>query len=155
MSSGPLAVPQPLVVVSSLDGLAPAFRESVEDALHACHREDLDAVVYESLRSDALQQLYFQRGTTKAPHADHSWHFFGLAVDVISHDLQWDAPDRWWQRVAEIFTQHTCTSGYYWTGFQDKPHHQWSLCRTSPSDHARQLYADGGVEAVWRACGAL
>jgi hypothetical protein len=153
-----------LLVVRSLDVLAPKFRASVERALARCAEEGLDAYVYESLRSNELQAIYYERGrppsqefprpVTNAPTADRSWHFYGLAVDVISKSKGWNVPDSWWKSVAEIFGECDCKSGYYWKS-RDKPHHQWALCRVSPSPRAREIYATGGLEALWREVGAL
>lgn len=152
--------PGSLLVVNSLQELAPLFRDAVEDALHECWRNDLDAKVYETWRSPALQALYYKRGrppteeypspVTNAEDNLHSWHGFGLAVDVISEQHGWSAPESWWRDVADIFQRNRCKSGYYWP-HPDRPHHQWHLCKRSPSDVARDLYKRGGLDYVWKA----
>lgn len=151
------------LVVRSLDGLAPKFRAAVEAALAECQEKNLDAIVYESLRSDELQKLYYARGRTEIPpdytvtnakSAQYSWHFFGLGVDVISKSKRWDVSDDWRAKVSAIFTHHMCAAGAYWP-HPDYPHYQWYLCRRSPSDEARRLYAQGGLPAVWRAVQAI
>jgi hypothetical protein len=153
-----------LLVVRKLDVLAPRFRIAVEEALAECAAKGYDAYVYESLRSNELQEIYYRRGrppsaeypapVTNAKTADRSWHFFGLAVDVISQSQKWSAPEAWWKAVAEIFRANGCKSGYYWARC-DKPHHQWGKCRVTPSPRARALYSEGGLEAVWEEVGAL
>jgi hypothetical protein len=51
-----------------LDVLAPRFREAVEAAIHACNRtHGLDAMVYETYRSDELARLYYARGRSVRP----------------------------------------------------------------------------------------
>lgn len=151
------------LVVSSLAGLAPLFREAVETSIAECSDEGLDAVVYESLRSDELQRIYYARGrtvippdetVTNAPTAQYGWHFFGLAVDVISASKRWDVSDDWRRTVSSIFKSHGCQAGADWP-HPDLPHYQWGKCRRSPSNEARALYAQGGNALVWQAVGAV
>jgi len=159
-----MSSPSDLVVVSSLDGLAPQFRAAVLVALSSL---TVDAYVYESLRSQALQTLYFERGASKAASVLSSWHGYGLAVDVISRARGWAVwPTRqsdgsltggdpsWYTPVAAAFVSAGCSWGGDWTTFPDMPHFQWGKCRASPSDEARTLYASGGLPAVWAAVGA-
>lgn len=150
------------LVCDSLDGCAPKFREAVEAAIAECHFAGLDAVVYESTRSDELQKLYYARGRTQippsytvtnAPDAQHGWHFFGLSVDVISKTKRWNVTPEWRLSVTRIFTKHGLAAGQYWP-HPDYPHYQFGACRRSPSNTARELYASGGLEAVWQAVGA-
>lgn len=157
MSAG-LDLPTPgLVVVSSLDGLAPQFRAAVEAALEDCARAKLDAFVYESLRSHALALEYYARGRTERPpdapvtnatDETWSWHGYGLAVDVISRAERWGRPPTWFAQVAGIFKVHGCDWGGDWST-PDYPHMQWGTLRATPSDRARQLLASGGLGAVW------
>lgn len=136
--------------------LAPKFREAVEAALCACRGAGLDAYVFESCRTNELQAIYFQQGASKAQTALRSWHFYGLAVDVISRESQWAAWDdpAWSRGVVAAFKRQGCDWGGDWTSFRDLPHFQWGRCKPSPSDTAITLYRSGGVPAVWRAVGA-
>jgi hypothetical protein len=143
--------------------LAPKFREAVERAVAECNANGLDAYVYEGYRSDELQAVYYARGrTVKPPHKPvtnarsnlYSWHGFSLAVDVISRSKGWDRPASWFADVAAIFKKHGCRWGGDWKQV-DLPHFQFGKCKPSPSDRARELYAEGGVEAVWKAVEAL
>lgn len=150
------------MVVSSLDDLAPAMRAAVASAIEECNDNRLDAVVYESLRSDELQHIYWCRGRTEIPpdytvtnveSAQYGWHFFGLAVDVISASKRWDVTPDWRHQVTEIFKRHGLSAGAEWP-HPDEPHYQFGKCRRSPSNEARALYAQGGLPAVWAAIGA-
>lgn len=143
--------------------LAPKFRAAVEAAIGECISSGYDAMVYETYRSLALQQLYYARGrTVKPPEFKvtnaksnlYSWHGYGLAVDVISKSELWTPGDAWFRGVAEIFKEHGCDWGGDWQAV-DLPHFQWGKCKQSPSSRARKLLAEGGVEAVWKACGAV
>ncbi len=141
---------------SDLAYVAPRFREAVELALEDCQEATLDAYVFESLRTNELQAIYFAQGSSKAQTAFRSWHFYGLAVDVISRSRQWDAwHDRAWRdAVVSRFKLRGLDWGGDWTRFKDLPHFQWGRCKPSPSDLAIELYRSGGVGAVWRAVGA-
>lgn len=150
------------MVQRSLEGCAPLFAAAVQDAIDECNEQGLDAFVYESLRSDELQRLYYARGrTTIPPHytvtnarsAQFSWHFFGLAVDVISKSRGWETSGEWRRRVAAIFKSHGLAWGGDWP-HPDLPHFQWGKCKRSPSDKARELYAEGGLQLVWQVVGA-
>ncbi|HYG62226.1 MAG TPA: M15 family metallopeptidase [Thermoanaerobaculia bacterium] len=146
-----------------LDLLAPKFRDQVVAAIQACEDAGLDAYVYEGYRSQELQALYYARGRTIIPPTKpvtnassnlYSWHGYGLAVDVISRSKLWDRPESWFAQVAAIFRQHDCRWGGEWK-MRDLPHFQWGRCKPSPSDLARHLISTQGLEAVWRAVGAV
>lgn len=159
--SGRLGAPVP-TVDRDLTKLAPKFEAAVQVALASCAQAGLEAVVYEASRSADLQELYYARGRTDVPPTEtvtnarsnlYSWHGYGLAVDVIHETLQWDAGDAWFATVATHFRAAGCRWGGEWK-FKDLPHFQWGLCRPSPSDRARTLLAEGGLQAVWKAVDA-
>ena len=142
--------------------LAPQFREAVLAALADCQAKGLDAFVYEGYRSPELQALYYARGrtiippikpVTKAKSNLFSWHGYCLAVDVISQKNYWNAPGTWFAEVAESFKKFDCKWGGDWK-MKDLPHFQWGRCKPSPSDVARYIIRDQGVEAVWKVVGA-
>lgn len=151
-----------ITVISSLDGLAPGFRRRVVPGLAECHAEGLDAIVHESIRTRATALVYYRRGrstipphakVTNAPNELYSWHGYGLAVDVISKSKGWDAGDVWFKMMAAIFEKHGCAWGGRWRR-PDMPHIQMGGMKDSPSDHAREIFVQGGMQAVWRAVGA-
>ena len=159
MSSGQSSA----TVIHTLDVLAPKFRDAVEKAIADCRANGLDAMVYESYRSQETQAAYFARGrTVLPPHQTvtnastnlYSWHGFGLAVDVISESKEWDKPESWFADVANYFRAAGCRWGGEWK-MKDLPHVQWAACKPSPSDQARALLASGGMRAVWEAVGAI
>jgi len=141
------------------------MRDRVEAALEECRALGgglEEAYVFEAYRSQELQGVYYARGRTVippekpvtwAPDNLHSWHGYGLAVDVIHRRLWWGAGDAWFARVAEVFKRHGLRWGGDWVK-RDLPHFQWGQCKASPSDEARRLVKEQGVEAVWRAVGA-
>lgn len=142
--------------------LAPKFRVAVNKAIADCNAAGLDAKVYETVRSEAVQSAYYALGRTVTPphytvtnasSAMHSWHAYGLAVDVISESRAWDVSEPWMRMVAAYFKKNGCDWGGDWVK-PDFPHMQWGKLKKSPSDEARRLYAEGGKEAVWRAVSA-
>lgn len=152
-----------LTVQRSLGLLAPKMREAVEAGVAECQRLALNVEVYETYRSDALQKVYYARGRTVRP-PDYtvtnarsnldSWHGLGLAIDVIHAKKRWSMPASWFRAVAAVLIRYNLDWGGEWSS-PDYPHFQWGYCRRSPSQRARDLYARGGLEAVWREVGAM
>jgi peptidoglycan L-alanyl-D-glutamate endopeptidase CwlK len=156
--------PEPKVS-NDLSLLAPKFRDAVVAALAACRTAGFDAMVFEAVRSQELQALYYARGrtiipptstVTNAPTNLLSWHGYGLAVDVVDRTKYWkpDGGEDWFKQVAAIFKQNDCSWGGDWTK-PDTPHFQWHLCKPSPSDVAQKLMQTQGREAVWQAVQAM
>lgn len=152
------------LVQNDLDALAPKMQERVTAALWECNNvAGLDVVVYEAVRTEELQRMYYARGRTTVPPyytvtaaktAMGGWHFYGLAVDVIHRTRRWNNPEKWWLKVSAIFKAHGLDWGGDWERV-DLPHFQFAGLRKSPSNRARELYASGGLEAVWKAVGAV
>ena len=151
-----------LMVNRDLARLAPAFRAAVQAAIDECNNGSnaLNAMVYEAYRSQALAAMYYQRGrtvkppyktVTNAPSNLHSWHGFGLAVDVVHAQKFWSPPEgeAWFHKVGAIFKKHGCTWGGDWR-MADLPHFQWGRCPPGPSDAARDLINSQGMQAVWQ-----
>jgi D-alanyl-D-alanine carboxypeptidase len=123
-----------------------------------------DPVIQESVRSDARQAWLFGFGrdyddgrgiVTQASTGEHSWHRYGLAVDVISKSKGWDAPDEFWSDLGLCARAEGLVWGGDWPRFADRPHVQFGApMRQAPSSDASALYASGGAFAVWRAVGA-
>ena len=144
--------------IHSLDDSARQFAAALEAAV----AEVPNAVIFETLRTNERQAwlagfgvLYDDgRGVvTHAQTAEYGWHFFGVGADVIHETKEWNAPDSWWTQLGEAYERHGLTWGGRWK-MRDLPHGQFGKCRTTPSDVARQLYAQGGNTAVWAAVGA-
>jgi hypothetical protein len=143
--------------------LAPKFRDRLTAALDQANMAGLDVVLFETCRSNALAKLYYEHGVSRAPTALYTWHYYGLAGDVISQPHGWDlfpggplhdAHPSWWSDVYRIFKSHTLDAGADWISFHDYPHWQFSGLKASPSDRARDLLHKGGIPLVWRAVGA-
>lgn len=163
-------------MIRSLHVLAPKFRLEVDRVIHDLVHDGLDAVVYETLRTNERQAYLFGFGrlysdgrgvVTHSRTADQTWHGFGLAADIISRKHGWDAPAAFWQALGDRARARGLRWGFDWDmdgvptdadpdeRFADRPHVQWGApMRRSPSPRAVQLRATGGLEAVWREVGA-
>jgi peptidoglycan L-alanyl-D-glutamate endopeptidase CwlK len=134
---------------------------AVGEALNRCAGRGIEVVVYEARRSDELQRYYYEQGRTRpgnivtnASSAIFGWHYYGLAVDVIHPRLKWSTTVPWQIAVAEVFEGVGLDWGGRWRK-PDIPHFQFGRLRSSPSDRARQLLREGGLNAVWREVGAI
>lgn len=165
MSAGAIAAPaERIVVVRSLDRLAPKVREALDAAMHDPAMMLLDATVYETERLHDTATIYYKRGrpptkeyprtVTNAPDETFTWHGFRLAADIIHRDKGWDMPESWFRAMATVCKQYCLKWGGDWKR-PDFPHVQWGRCKASPSDEARRLLRVEGIESVWRAVGAL
>lgn len=158
-------VPPEVPAIRTLDGLAPKFREKVERVIERMHQFGRDATIAESLRTDERQAYLYGFGreyddgrgiVTNAPTGNAGWHKFGLAVDIISASQQWDAPSAFWTFLGVCAHSEGLAWGGEWPTFADRPHVQWGPpMRRSPSSRARELFLNGGIEAVWREVDAL
>lgn len=158
--------------------LAPLMRTRVDNYLDdaatikTVNGERFDPYVFETARVDELQRIYFEQGTTKAPTAIYGWHFFWLAIDVISRSKEWAVSTAWWKTNASLMRKHGIDPGFDWV-HPDEPHGQFGTLKKSPSDLARTLYFGTpkwqgmdtfalddprhmkGLQRVWTAVGAM
>lgn len=164
--------------INSLDRLAPGMEARVKAYLADAAKvrtidgETFDPIVFETARTDELQRIYFSQGTTNAPTAIYGWHFFCLAIDVISKSKGWSVSQSWWRLNASLMRRNGIDPGFDWRK-PDEPHGQFGTLKVSPSDVARTLYFGTpnwhsmktfepddprhmiGLRKVWRAVGAL
>jgi len=87
----------------------------------------------------------------------HSYHNFGLAVDVApfnDNTPDWDLNHPVWKRIVAVGESLGLTSGSEWRTFPDWPHFQLTgKLPVSPNDEVRQIFKDGGTFAVWAETG--
>lgn len=158
----PMRLPLPerdVPACKSLDVLAPKFRV----ALDAVLAEIPSAKVAETLRTPERQSFLYGFGrdyddgrgiVTQAPTNLTSWHGYGLGCDIVNVEHEWAAPLSWFTHMGEIAERHGLKWGGRWR-HPDFPHVQWGLCKDAPSYVSVGLYTTSGIEAVWRAVGAL
>ena len=125
--------------------------------------EGITIIVTQGLRTVEEQNMLYRQGreypgkiVTNA-RGGYSWHCFGLAVDCAplnpDNSIDWNAQHPQWKRMEEAGVALGLTSGANWLRLKDAPHFQltgqWPV--GAPTDEVRQLYAQGGLQAVWRA----
>ena len=87
----------------------------------------------------------------------HSWHNFGLAVDLCLDDAKhpgfqalWEDKDPNWQKMVAKAKELGFVCGAEFRTFPDKPHIQMTgRFGVNPDDEVRQLFKDGGLQAIW------
>jgi peptidoglycan L-alanyl-D-glutamate endopeptidase CwlK len=136
----------------------------------AAHLEDEGTLirVTQGLRTVEEQDALFAQGRT-APgkivtncEGGHSYHNYGLAVDCVpslpgdSYIPDWNAQHPTWKRMEELGGELGLTVGALWRSFPDAPHFQLSgrFPIGAPDDELRQIFQDGGLEAVFAAVSA-
>lgn len=151
--------PKEVPVDRDLSKLAPLFKSRIILVVADMRTLGHDAFVFEAARSDDRARFLYGfsreyddgRGiVTNARTAVGTWHFYCLAVDIISKSKLWGAPPEFWRDLGSVARRYDLTWGGYWKN-PDRPHVQWWCpgMRVSPSVSARKLYIRGGVEAVW------
>lgn len=169
MSKFGIVPPEP-IASASLDGLAPLFRAAVVEVLYVMKQRGHLPVVREAVRTNERQRWLYGMGrtyddgrgiVTNAASALTSWHWYGLAVDIVDAVREDAAPPQFWRDLYECaHLPHVgCISGLDWKrragALGDRPHVQWGNgMRFTPSAHAVALAAAGGNRLVWKAVGA-
>ena len=142
--------------------LAPGMRERAAAFSRACAQAGQPIRVWETARTHELARVYYALKRSQSPDGWHTWHFFGLAIDVI-HPVRmwepWEANDAasklWRETVVRCGLAAGLKWGGHWTTFKDWPHFYFNTLRASPSDKSRELYMNGGIWELWRYVGAL
>lgn len=141
--------------------ICPALADKIHSLAAMLEDEGIVFRVTQGLRSWNDQDKLYQQGrslpgkiVTNAP-AGHSWHEFGLAVDVVPMNQDppqpdWDTSHPAWQRLIQVGESLGLYSGSEFVHIKDNPHFQLTgTFPLSPNDEARQLFRDQGMEAVW------
>lgn len=149
---------------NSIGCLAPKFREKLAKVIAEMKSEGYSPVIYETCRTNERQRFLYGFGreyddgrgkVTNSKNHEHTWHGFGLAVDIVDGEDGWDAPDDFWNSLERACDKCGLFWGGDWPTLRDLPHVQWGLpMRRSPSPNAAKLFAKGGNEAVWKDVGA-
>lgn len=165
--------PKEVPVDRDLSKLAPAFRKKIELLLERMRVLGHDAMVFEAFRSDERAAYLYGFGrsyddgrgvVTKAKDGRKTFHRYGLAVDIISRSMEWDAPKAFWDDLRKEATALGLRSGDDWDRdgipveqdpdehTSDRPHVQWWVegMLVTPSDHAWEVLSTQGALAVWQ-----
>jgi hypothetical protein len=118
--------------------------------------------VAQGLRTWNEQEDQYAKGRT-APgpkvtdcQPGHSYHNFGLAVDVYPEDLygqpDWNSSHPAWQVIHEVALTLGFTCGADFRTFPDMPHLQTTgVFPHAVPDDVRQEFLEGGIPQVWAA----
>lgn len=143
--------------------LAAAIRQMAE--VLALDNPPVHLRVTQGLRSWNEQAKLWAQGRTTLgkivtnAQPGHSWHQFALAADVVPLSLDektadWDISHPQWKRLVEVGVSLGLQAGAEFRTFPDYPHFQMTgSLPISPDDEVRQLWKDGGTDAVWAATG--
>jgi peptidoglycan L-alanyl-D-glutamate endopeptidase CwlK len=119
--------------------------------------------VTQGLRTWDEQKALYEQGrstlgnivTNAAP--GHSYHNFGLAIDVVPMTTlgpNWNSKDPVWQKIVAAGKAQGLVAGAEWRTLPDYPHFQLTgSLPVSPNEYVRDAYAQGGINAVWTAAG--
>ncbi len=153
--------------LARLSQVHPKLSDLIQKLAIQMANEGIDLHVTQGLRSfDQQAILYAQGRTTPGPivtnaPAGHSWHEYGLAVDVAPFDMQgkpdWDVNHPSWARIITVGESLGLYSGSHFGEHSlhphpDDPHFQLTgNFSASPTDDVRALYKNSGLQAVWTA----
>jgi peptidoglycan L-alanyl-D-glutamate endopeptidase CwlK len=161
MPSGPtlLGSTPNVQAIRNLQLVAPKFGLAIAQGLQDAWWAGFDPIVYESLRTDERQAWLYAQGRTRpgaivtnAPTADHSYHRWGLAVDIISRKAEWDDPN-FFDKIQGFFAKYNVDWAGDWHD-ADLPHFQWGNCPPKVPDFLIELGHAHGMQAVWQNRGA-
>ena len=120
--------------------------------------EGIDGQISQGLRTWAQQDLLFRQipKVTDVP-GGYSWHCFGMAVDwdiqLPDGTLDWNEQHPTWQKLIAIGDSLGLT--HVSIGSPGRTHRDWPHFQLTgrfplePDDEVRQLFRDGGLQAVW------
>lgn len=147
-----------------LQEVAPLLSQKIHTLSTMLEQEGIDIRVVQALRSWSEQDALYAQGRT-APgnivtncRGGHSYHNFGMAVDCVPDDPShpgyqpdWNAAHPTWKRMETVGQSLGLDSGATWRTFPDAPHFQLTgrFPEGAPDDEVRQLFKDGGMQAIW------
>lgn len=151
------------ISTARLIGIHPLLARSIHSLADQMLLENppIQIRVTQALRTWNQQASLYDQGrsapgkvVTNAP-AGHSYHQFGLAVDLVPFSSEnlpdWNTSHPIWLRLIQIGTSLGLKAGATFRSFPDCPHFQLTgSLPDSPDDEVRQTFKDGGIISVWR-----
>ena len=138
----------------------PKLADKIRTLAGMLAQESVFLKITQGLRSWDQQQKLYDQGralpgkiVTNCP-GGWSWHNFGLAVDCLPETVEgqadWNAEHPQWKRMELLGASLGLSSGALFRSFPDAPHFQLTgRFPVSPDAEVRQLFKDGGMQAVW------
>lgn len=143
----------------------PGLADKIRELAGAMANIGIEIRVTQGLRTNEEQDGLYAQGRTKPGpivtncRGGHSYHNFGLAVDCVPDDVNipgfqcdWNLMHPVWQQMVKFAELLGLNCGADWRTFKDWPHFQLTgrFPVGSPNEEIRNLYASGGLAAVWR-----
>lgn len=150
------------ISTARLSLVCPKLSDLIKQLDSSLAQEGISIRVVQGLRTWNEQAALYAQGrtapgkvVTQAPPG-HSWHNFGMAVDVVpmpNGQPDWNLGHPAWQRIVALGESLGLTSGSKFS-HPDWPHLQLTgKFPVSPTDEVRQLFRDAGMEAIWQEAG--
>ena len=125
-----------------------------------CEANGILLRITQGLRTWAEQdELFGQVPQVTKARGGYSAHNFGYALDVAPNDPafpkwtpDWHTNDARWKQVLMLAQNYGLAEGAAWRSFPDFPHIYLAELPATPTDSMRELYAQGGIRAVWATC---
>lgn len=147
----------------------PVLADKVRTMSTMLEQEGILIRVVQGLRSWQEQDNLYAQGRT-APgkivtkcRGGYSYHNFGMAADCVPsqfgpdqpYNPDWNPSHGSWKRMEAVGVSLGLDSGATWRSFPDAPHFQITgrFPEGEPDDEVRQLFKDGGMQAVWSEAG--
>ena len=143
----------------------PSLADKIRQMATMLEVEGIVIRVVQGLRSWQQQDALYAQGRTTPGNivtncpGGHSYHNFGMAVDCVpsvngvdmAYIPDWNAQHPAWKRMDTVGESLGMDSGSTWRSFPDAPHFQLTgkFPEGAPDDEVRQLWKDGGMQAVW------
>lgn len=152
-----------------LQEVHPRLADRVRQMAQMLETENIIIRVTQSLRSWKEQESLYNEGrdaegatidqkrvvTNAKP--GHSYHNFGLAVDVAPFDggiPDWNLDHPAWKRIVAVGKSVGLESGSEWRTFPDWPHFQLTgSLPVSPDENVRAMFLHAGIKGVWSEAG--
>jgi len=130
----------------------------------ALDRPPVTLRVTQGLRTWGEQAVLYAQGRSSPGNIvtnaepGHSWHQFGLAVDVVPLGLEgqpdWNKKHPIWQRLLVVGTGLGLVEGAQFRSYPDYPHFQLTgKLPVSPDLEVRESFGQSGIFGIWKETG--
>lgn len=168
-TNGQDSTPAPAPITTpKVAALHPKLTDAITKVIAEAKARGFSVGVYSGIRTPEEQdQLYALGRTVKNPdgydavkrpmgrivtraRAWQSWHFYGLAVDVVfkTPDWDWEVKEELWDELGAIGKMFGLTWGGDQTAFPDSPHFQITG-KIANVREAKRILFDEGLDKLW------
>lgn len=122
---------------------------------------NIDIIFTQTYRSLKEQDELYAQGRTKAgpivtnARGGWSYHNWRCAFDVVplvKGKPKWDVDDSVWKLIADEGQSLGLEAGYYWTGFQDRPHFQFTEGKVIDGKTNRNDFLTNKPQIIYTEC---